>query len=118
MAGGDECLCLHMIRPFASDDVEELLDVWHRASLVAHWFSSDRFFEEERAEIVSHWLPIAETSVYESEGRRGDLGPRRDLRVRSKGSRPNTTRHPSDIDGIGVDTDCRTRVSPAPHQLS
>jgi putative acetyltransferase len=58
-----------MIRPYVDDDLDALLDVWHRASLIAHSFLSEEFFETERREIADHWLPMAETMVYESGGR-------------------------------------------------
>lgn len=57
-----------MIRAYTSRDTDDLLDVWYRASLVAHPFLSESFLEEERSEI-DKWLPIAETSVYEVDGR-------------------------------------------------
>jgi len=58
-----------MIRPCTSGDIEELLDVWYRASLIAHRFLTEEFFEDERTEIVERWLPSAETNVYEADGR-------------------------------------------------
>lgn len=58
-----------MIRPYNDGDLEELLGVWHRASLIAHSFLSKDFLENERQQIIELWLPIAETIVYEAEGR-------------------------------------------------
>ena len=65
------CLSLSrdMIRTFDEGDLEELLDVWYRASLLAHSFLTEDFLARERAEISERWLPIAETAVYETEGR-------------------------------------------------
>jgi len=57
-----------MIRPYRDDDLGELLDAWYRASLVAHPFLSEEFFESERGLIAERWLPIAETTVYETGG--------------------------------------------------
>ena len=57
------------IRPYTDDDLEQLLDVWYRASLIAHPFLSEEFFEAERHEIAEQWLPVAETMVYEIDGR-------------------------------------------------
>ena len=57
-----------MIRPYVDGDLDELLDVWYRASLIAHSFLSEEFFETERRQIVEQWLPMAETMVYETEG--------------------------------------------------
>lgn len=57
------------IRPYIAQDLEELLDVWYRASLTAHSFLSEEFFETERHEIAEQWLPAAETMVYVIDGR-------------------------------------------------
>lgn len=56
------------IRDYADWDLEELLDVWYRASLGAHAFLPEEFFAAERRAIVEQWLPMAETLVYESDG--------------------------------------------------
>ncbi|MEA2000447.1 MAG: GNAT family N-acetyltransferase [Actinomycetota bacterium] len=58
-----------MIRPYTDDDLDGLLDVWYRASLIVHSFLSEEFFEAERRQIAERWLPMAETLVYESGGR-------------------------------------------------
>lgn len=57
------------VRPYADEDLDELLDVWYRASRIAHSFLPEEFFEKERREIGEKWMPIAETTVYEIEGR-------------------------------------------------
>ena len=57
------------MRTFTGADTEGLLDVWYRASLIAHSFLSEEFLADERLEIVQRWLPIAETTVYETDGR-------------------------------------------------
>jgi putative acetyltransferase len=58
-----------MIRPSTDDDVEEIVDVWYQASLLAHSFLSEDFLEKERREVEDEWLPIADLTVYESEQR-------------------------------------------------
>lgn len=58
-----------MIRPYTDEDLGELLDIWYRASLIAHAFLPEGFLETERNEIAGHWLPVAETTVFETEGR-------------------------------------------------
>lgn len=58
-----------MIRPYHERDVEDLLDVWYRASLVGHPFLPDDFLQRERVEVADRWLPIAETLVHEMAGR-------------------------------------------------
>ena len=67
--GGRVALRNVTIRPYTEDDLGELLDVWYRASLIAHSFLSEEFFETERREIAERWLPVAETAVYEIDGR-------------------------------------------------
>ncbi|NNC40523.1 MAG: GNAT family N-acetyltransferase [Acidimicrobiia bacterium] len=56
------------IRSYADGDLEELLDVWYRASRIAHPFLSEEFLTTERREISERWLPLAETTVYDIEG--------------------------------------------------
>lgn len=58
-----------MIRPYADEDLGELLDVWYRPSLIAHSFLTEDFFDQERIQIAERWLPVAETMVYETDGR-------------------------------------------------
>ncbi|MDH3606677.1 MAG: GNAT family N-acetyltransferase [Acidimicrobiia bacterium] len=58
-----------MIRAFAAEDLDGLLDVWYEASLVAHSFLSEDFLATERQQIAEHWLPMAEVIVYETDGR-------------------------------------------------
>ena len=56
-----------MIRDYADDDLNQVLDVWYRASLMAHSFLSEEFFENERRQIAEEWLPLAETVVYQTD---------------------------------------------------
>ena len=58
-----------MIRPYADSDLEQLLDVWYRASLVAHPFLSEEFLANERNTIAEQWIPLADTTVHELDGR-------------------------------------------------
>ena len=44
-----------------------MLDVWFRASSIAHSFLPADFFEVERREIAERWLPMAETIVFEAD---------------------------------------------------
>ena len=54
------------IRTAHPTDTEAMLDVWYRASLIAHSFLPEQFFVRERQAIAERWLPIAETTVAES----------------------------------------------------
>ena len=58
-----------VIRPYTDEDLADVLDVWYLASLEAHSFLSDDFFDTERQQIADQWLPVSETSVFETEGR-------------------------------------------------
>jgi putative acetyltransferase len=58
-----------MLRSYRHDDLEALLDVWYRASLIAHWFLSEEFLGVERRQIAEDWLPVSETTVAETDGR-------------------------------------------------
>lgn len=56
------------VRAYTDGDLEPVLDVWYRASLVAHPFLSDEFLVRERREIAERWLPMADTVVAERSG--------------------------------------------------
>lgn len=58
-----------MIRQYTDRDLADVLDVWYSASLEAHSFLSDEFFETERRLIAEEWLPASETFVFEMDGR-------------------------------------------------
>ena len=58
-----------MIRPYVADDLAAVLDVWEEAARVAHPFLDEQFFADEREQIASTWMPVAETSVHEVDGR-------------------------------------------------
>ena len=58
-----------MIRKYDTDDLAKLLDVWYEAAQIAHPFWTHDLFEQERKDITQEFLPIAETWVFEREGR-------------------------------------------------
>lgn len=60
---------LIMIREYQRQDLEGLLAAWYSASLLAHSFLSEEFFEQERQAIIAQYLPVAETWVYEADGK-------------------------------------------------
>lgn len=57
-----------MIRKYQPADCEELLNVWERASALAHSFLSKAFLEQERQTIRGVYLPKADTWVWEADG--------------------------------------------------
>ncbi|MGI9645479.1 MAG: GNAT family N-acetyltransferase [Ilumatobacteraceae bacterium] len=58
-----------VVRPARPDDTDEIVEVWYEASKIAHDFMGEEFLERERGEVAKHWLPVAETTVVESDGR-------------------------------------------------
>lgn len=58
-----------VIRAYRDDDLGAVLDIWFRASKIAHHFLPDEFFERERRAIAEEWMPAAETVVCERDGR-------------------------------------------------
>jgi len=58
-----------VLRPYEPADCEQLLDVWARASTLAHSFLSKAFIEQERRNIPTVYLPVAETWVWAVDGR-------------------------------------------------
>ena len=57
-----------MIRGYQQQDEDDVIDVWYRASIIAHDFIAEDFWEEERENIRTVYLPMAETWVYEENG--------------------------------------------------
>ena len=55
-----------MIRPYAEQDVEALIEVWRAASQIATPFLSAEFLVQEADNIRNLYLPNAETWVIES----------------------------------------------------
>lgn len=58
-----------MIRAYRESDLNELIEVWYRASLIAHPFLDESFLQVERKRIGEVYMPLAETRVYEQENR-------------------------------------------------
>lgn len=58
-----------MIRTYRDEDLKTLLDVWYRASLIAHPFLHEDFLRKEFKAIEEIYIPMAETWVYEQENR-------------------------------------------------
>lgn len=58
-----------MIRLYAREDLDDLLETWYTASRMAHPFLPDEFFDVERHNMTDIYLPMADTYVCEDEGR-------------------------------------------------
>lgn len=51
------------IRAYQDNDLDDLLIAWEKASRLAHHFMSEEFFEKERRNIPTVYLPNADTWV-------------------------------------------------------
>ena len=58
-----------LIRKYQEKDVETLIEVWFKASQLAHPFLEQEFLEQEKENIRKLYLPNAETWVAERESR-------------------------------------------------
>lgn len=57
------------LRPYQTQDCAALLEVWYRSAALAHRFLPAAHFAQERLAIATQYLPVAETWVYEHQGR-------------------------------------------------
>jgi putative acetyltransferase len=57
-----------MIRKYQDHDLNSLLELWYRASHLAHPFLDESFLRQERETIASVYMPRAETWVYARQG--------------------------------------------------
>ncbi len=57
-----------MIRPYVADDLAAVVVVWDEASRIAHPFLDEQFFADEREQIASEWMPVADSSVFVLDG--------------------------------------------------
>ncbi|RJL73037.1 N-acetyltransferase [Acinetobacter radioresistens] len=55
------------IRPARSDDFEKLVDIWFEASIRAHHFIPESYWEENKAEMQNNYLPRSEVYLAEDE---------------------------------------------------
>lgn len=62
------CDTRSVIRPYDNDDLGQVLDAWYLASLQAHSFLNEGFFEAERELLADRWLPSSDTWVFEIGG--------------------------------------------------
>lgn len=55
------------IRPASSDDFEKLVDIWFEASIRAHHFIPESYWEENKVEMQNNYLPRSEVYLAEDE---------------------------------------------------
>ncbi|WP_104202059.1 GNAT family N-acetyltransferase [Billgrantia saliphila] len=58
-----------MIRTANQSDIPQLVDIWLRASMLAHDFIAADFWQARAADMAQRYLPNAETHVLEVAGR-------------------------------------------------
>jgi putative acetyltransferase len=58
-----------MIRPFQDADMDDAVDAWYQASLIAHPFLDDAFIKHETKMMREVYLPSPNTWVYEKDGK-------------------------------------------------
>ena len=58
-----------VIRQYRATDLGAVLDLWDRASRIAHPFLDDAFLADERRRLAHDWLPKSEVYVAESARR-------------------------------------------------
>lgn len=57
-----------MIRPYHPTDSDAVLDLWLKASILAHDFVPESFWREQLPAMRELYLPLAETLVLEEKG--------------------------------------------------
>ncbi|WP_086478866.1 N-acetyltransferase [Oceanospirillum sanctuarii] len=57
------------VRAFQAQDLQAVLDIWLTASIKAHDFIPEAFWQEQLTAMAETYLPAAEVFVYEEEGR-------------------------------------------------
>ncbi|MDD4956285.1 MAG: GNAT family N-acetyltransferase [Candidatus Omnitrophica bacterium] len=58
-----------MVRAFVRSDMERVLDIWLKASIKAHNFIEEKFWESKLGEMRDVYLASSEIYVYEDGGR-------------------------------------------------
>ena len=57
-----------MIRKLEESDIERVLKIWLDASVIAHDFVKQEFWESRLEEMKNIYLPVAENYVYDKDG--------------------------------------------------
>lgn len=56
-----------MIRPFNTQDMDTILDIWLSASLIAHNFIDADFWKSKTDDMRNIYIPSSETYVFEEQ---------------------------------------------------
>ena len=54
-----------MIRKHIEQDLEQIINIWHQSSTLAHPFLSSSFVEKVKTDMTNIYIPNSETWVYE-----------------------------------------------------
>ena len=57
-----------MIRDFESSDMNDVVDIWLKASITAHSFIERRFWESKIDDMREIYIPSSDTYVFEEKG--------------------------------------------------
>lgn len=57
------------IRNYKEADLEEMVEIWYDASVVAHSFIPASFWTSQKSAMKEKYLPLAENFVFEEKGR-------------------------------------------------
>jgi putative acetyltransferase len=57
-----------LIRHCRETELEDIVNIWYEASIVAHSFIPRSFWASQRGEMKEKYLPLAENLVFEEEG--------------------------------------------------
>lgn len=58
-----------MIREFNADDVNDIMDIWLKATVKAHGFICEKYWNENFAIVKNDYIPHSDTYVYEENGK-------------------------------------------------
>ncbi|WP_298444732.1 N-acetyltransferase [uncultured Ferrimonas sp.] len=59
---------MKMIRQFKPEDIEQVLDIWLKASVQAHNFVAAEFWESQVSNMREIYIPASKNYVFESDG--------------------------------------------------
>lgn len=57
-----------MIRGYRKTDIEEMVEIWYEASVIAHFFIPASFWASQKNAMKDKYLPLAENFIFEEKG--------------------------------------------------
>ena len=58
-----------MIRQYKLEDIEQILDIWLQASIKAHSFVAQEFWESQVSNMRNIYVPASKNYVFEANGK-------------------------------------------------